>query len=128
MRIVKTNPAVTWTNFCRDYTIAASLLLLLGLPLAVYLSAAVTQYLWLLFAVPLGVPAIGLLHAWGLIYALRVVSRRHPKWLVVKPEHEKSADEHLADALHSVWSSVGGYLGSAAVAYLAVAWFGPVVS
>ena len=118
----------TLVNFCRDQYVAAILLVMLCALLSIYLVAAVTCYLWSLFAVPLGAPAIGLLHAWGLAYAARYVARREPRWLVNKPEGEKSGDEHLADLLDASWNSIGRSLSFAAVAYVAVAWFGPVLS
>jgi len=119
---------LTTVNFCRKQRLAAILLVMLCAPLSIYLVAAVTCYLWSLFAVPLGAPAIGLLHAWGLAYAARYIAHREPRWLVDKPEGEKSSDEHLADLLDASWNSIGRSLSFAVVAYVAVAWFGPVSS
>ena len=122
----KQSRVTTLVNFCRDQYVAAILLVMLCAPLSIYLMAAVTCYLWYLFVVPLGVPTIGLLHAWGLAYAARYIVRRTPQWLVDKPENEKSGDEHLADLLDASWNGIGRSLTFAAVAYVAVAWFGPV--
>ena len=118
---------LTTVNFCREQRLAAILLVMLCAPLSIYLMAAVTCYLWSLFAVPLGAPAIGLLHAWGLAYAARYVARREPRWLVDKPESEKSSDEHLADVLDASWNNIGRSLSFAAVAYVVVVWFGLVL-
>lgn len=118
----------TILRFCREQRLTAILLVLFCAPLSIYLTAAVTCYLWSLFVMPLGAPAISLLHAWGLAYAARYIARRKPQWLIDKPESEKSSDEHLADLLDASWNSVGRSLSFAAVAYVAVAWFGPVSS
>lgn len=122
----KQSRAISLVNFCRDQHVAAVLLTLLCAPLSIYLMAAITCYLWSLFVMPLGAPAIGLLHAWGLAYVARYIVRCTPQWLVDKPENEKSSDEHLADLLNASWNGIGRSLTFAAVAYVAVAWFGPV--
>lgn len=122
----KQSRAVTLVNFCRDQYLFAIVLVLLCTPLAIYLSASVTSYLWSLFVVPLGAPAISLLHAWGLAYITRYLAHRTPRWLVDKPEHQKLGEEHLADLLNSVCNSIGRSLAYAAIAYVAIAWFGPV--
>lgn len=75
---------------------------------------------------PLGAPAIGLLHAWGLAYAARYVARHEPRWLDAGLLALRLVDEHLADLLDASWNGVCRSLSFAAVAYVAVAWFGPV--
>jgi hypothetical protein len=122
----KQSRTVTFVTFCRDQPLAAVLLVMLCAPLSVYLAAAVACYLWSLFVVPFGAPTISLLHAWGLAFAVRYIVRRNPQWLVNKPENEKSSAEHLADLLDASWHGVCRSLSFAAVAYVAVAWFGPV--
>lgn len=122
----KQSRVTSLVNFCRDQYIAAVLLTLLCAPLSIYLMAAVTCYLWSLFVVPLGAPAIGLLHAWGLAYAARYVARREPRWLVDKPEGDKSGAEHIADLLAASWDGICRCMCFAAIAYVAVMFFGPV--
>jgi len=112
---------------CHDHPLTAHVLLWPAIPLSIYIGALSIHYLWALFLVPLGVMEIGLLHAWGIGFTVRHLVRRKPSWLVDKPEHEKSSDEHLADLLHANWTSILVGLLAMSIAYCAVAWFGPVV-
>ena len=126
MSSYKNRSSAVIVQFCRENTILVTILVALGLPLAVYLSALTTCYLWGLFAVPLGAPVISLLHAWGLVFAARYVARREPRWLVDKPERDKDGTEHLADLLVASWDGICRCMCFAAIAYVAVMFFGPV--
>jgi len=57
--------------------VALSLLYLVSVPVSIYLNALVLSSLWLWFLVPLGVPAIGLAHAWGILILKNVFTFRY---------------------------------------------------
>lgn len=52
--------------------VAATLLM----PVSIFLQVYTFSYLWLWFIVPLGMPAIGLLHAWGILILKNIMFYR----------------------------------------------------
>jgi len=66
--------------------IIALLLMIIGLPISALVYAYSLSWLWLWFVVPLGVPAIGMAHAYGLMVLKNLV------WFKYAKDQEKSDD------------------------------------
>jgi hypothetical protein len=102
----------------------ASLALIVGLLVGIVvgllmslLRAFVLRDLWNWFVSPLGVPDVGLLHAWGLVLAASLFSDQTAGWAVVLEKEDLAA--------RIWWKTVTTWLGAWLVGALIVA-AGPI--
>ena len=98
----------------------------LSIPVALSIALFVSA-MWALFVVPLGAPAIGLLHAWGLATLARLSGARLPSVLDVATFDSLSEDDKFVNSVARPIVQCLLLLCATGMAHLLVWLFGPVM-
>ena len=118
----------TQTSWCDEHPFLSFWLGLALVVASICAFAFAFCYTWAVFAVPLGLPVIGWLHAWGLRMLVTLLHRPHDSIADEAIKNTWTSGKRTARGLRGLAAHTLGYLFAALCVYIALAWFGPVAT
>lgn len=110
MIMTKDNSAGSW--------VVCAFLAILFAPLGMFLHAFTASYLWEWFVVTqFGVPSLGLVAAYGLVFTIRFFTKGHRSWAEIQASKDMTSTDHISE-LFGIMTFTAFVLGMGYVIHL----------